>query len=109
MDALTLQYPREGANIQEAIEARLWEFSTLGTASTPGIPEIALITYQTPKGKRTCIITSCLVWTGAKQQGLPLGKFFTIVSLPDEAPDVLGHIGLEKALERMLELETIGA
>jgi hypothetical protein len=105
MDALTLKHPREAANIHKAIEMRLREFSTLGTASVPGVPEIAVITYATPKGKRTCIITSCLVWTGAKQQGMPLGKFFTVISLPDEAPDVLGHIGIEKALERMLEAD----
>lgn len=105
LDTLKAFHPRESSAIEDAIFARLEEFSKLGSETLPGIPEIAIIAYQTPKGERYCAITSCLTYTGARQGKRLLAKHETIVSMAHEMEDVLDHFGFGKTIERMLETE----
>ena len=92
-------HPDQYPEISQAMMKCFTLFADSDYSGTPGVPDIGAVYFLTPYGEECACIVSVLLYTGAKQRGIPLAQFLTVVCLRHELDSVLDSVcQLEKTL-----------
>lgn len=89
------QYPEISRGVQRCLN----QFAEMDYSGHPGVPDIAAIYFLTPYGEQCACVVSILLYTGAKQRGIPMTQFTTVVCMREELESVLDSVcQIEKTL-----------